>query len=65
MKYSIFVDGWWWAVKRVSGKSGNAQTDVRKVLTKNGKRVPRSNKGAMREGARTCVWYGCTDTVAE
>ena len=48
--------------ERVSGKSGNAQSDVRAVQLKN-KRREIKQKG---QSARECVRarYGCTHTVA-
>ena len=48
--------------ERVSGKSGNAQSDVRAVQSKNERREIKQ-KG---QSARGCVivWHGCTHTVA-
>ena len=49
----------------MSGKSGNAQSEVHEVLTKNGKRVPTSNKGEMREGARARVCGTGVQTLSQ
>ena len=48
--------------ERVSGKSGNAQSDVRAVQSKNERREIKQ-KG---QSARECVivWHGCTPMVA-
>ena len=46
----------------VSGKSGNAQSDVRAVQSKNGRREINQKAESGRE--RACVWHGCANTVA-
>ena len=48
--------------ERVSGKSGNAQSDVRAVQSKNERREIRQKGQSARE--RACVWHGCANTVA-
>ena len=49
--------------ERVSGKSGNAQSDVRAVQSKNERREVKQKGNSARE--RACVWHGCTNTVAK
>ena len=55
-------EGWWWAEKRVSGKSGNAQSDVQAVQSKNERREIKQKGKSARE--RACAWHGCANTVA-
>ena len=48
--------------ERVSGKSRNAQSDVRGVQSKNERREIKQRGQAAMECA--CVWHGCANTVA-
>ena len=49
--------------EKVSGKRGNAQSDVRVVQSKNERREIKQNSQSARE--RACVWNGCANTVAK
>ena len=47
--------------ERVSGKSGNAQSDVRAVQSTNERREIKQKGESARE--RACMWHGCANTV--